>query len=102
MAHSTSRTCLISSSDGKSIVTPACHLLLSQTHDIFDALKRGGCRGAYRVRTLLEDFLQRGQIVHQFVIARLDGCQRCYQLFGERVLEIAVTLTRELCFDLLS
>src|SRR5260370_31871399 len=102
MAHSFSRTCLISSSDGKSIVTPACHLLLSQTHHLFDALERGGCRGAYRVRTLLEDVLQRGQIVHQFVIARLDGRQRCYQLVGERVLEIAVTLPRELCFDLLS
>src|SRR5260370_8110440 len=102
MAHSFSRTCLISSSDGKSIVTPACHLLLSQTHHLFDALERGGCRGAYRVRTLLEDVLQRGQIVHQFVIALLDGCQLSSQLAGARALQIPATLTTELSSDLTS
>src|SRR5450755_1924350 len=86
LAHSTSRTCLISSSVGKSIVAPACHFVsdgfdnrkwfthvtafghqnhqctfdLPQAHYTLDALERGGCRGAYCVRALLEDVLQHG------------------------------------------
>ena len=64
-------------------------------------LERGGGGGAYRVGSLLEDVLQRGQVAHQFVITRLDGCQGCYQLVSERGFEIAVASVRELILNLL-
>src|SRR5581483_4828920 len=78
-----------------------CTVVLAQAHYILDALERGGGCGAYRVRALLEDVFQSGQVVHQFVVARLDGCQGGYQLLCERSFEIAVTLARELVLDLL-
>ncbi len=49
----------------------------------------------------LRMFSSVGQIVHQFVVACLDRCQRGNQAIGERGLEIAVALARELVLDLL-